>query len=686
MSAPHFTKYAFGFVAVALLLGSTIRAAEETADQQKKAEKVAPLGTYTEAQRNYWAFVPRKKITPPVIADAAGKAWVKTPIDAFILAGLRKAGLSHAPKADKITLIRRATYDLHGVPPTPEEIDAFVKDTSPQAWEHVVDRLLASPRYGEQWGRHWLDVVRFAESDGYEYDTHRPDAYRFRDYVIQSFNQDLPYDEFVREQLAGDEMDHNNETDLIASGFNRLGPLRKNAGNQNVASSRNEVLTEMTDIVGAAFLGVTVGCARCHDHKFDPFKQSDYYRMQGFFVQAQADNLIRASKEEQDAWNAQVNPLKRRTRQLQLQLTKAPEDQKAAIQKELDSIDEQMPLPLTAIYAVKDDPAKATPPHTLFKGDYLQPQEVVGARVLGVLLPEGTPEDPVTMANPRTKLANWLTGPDHPLTARVMANRIWGYHFGRGIVSTANDFGRMGARPSNQELLDYLANTFVEGGWKMKPLHRMILLSNAWQQASVSPAEKLGMEKDPDDNLVWKFAKRRLEAEEIRDSMLAVSGRLNTKMGGPSVMIPIDQDLVKMLKRPQYWVPTKDESEYTRRTIYLIYKRNLQLPFMGVFDAPDMQLSCARRQQSTHAPQALELLNGDTSNELAKSFADRIAEEEATPAARVDRMWRLAVGRPPTAKEKLLAMNYLSEKPGDKVRLKELALDVFNLNAFLYVN
>lgn len=686
MSALNRSKYILALVAVTVLVGSTIRAAEETADQQKKAEKVAPLGTYTEAQRNYWAFVPRKKITPPVIVSPVDKAWVKTPIDAFIVAGLRKAGLRPAPQADKITLIRRATYDLHGVPPTPEEIDAFLKDTSPQAWEHVVDRLLASPRYGEQWGRHWLDVVRFAESDGYEYDTHRPDAYRFRDYVIQSFNQDLPYDEFVREQLAGDEIDHSSETDLIASGFNRLGPLRKNAGNQNVASSRNEVLTEMTNVVGAAFLGVTVGCARCHDHKFDPFKQSDYYRLQGFFVQTQPDDLIRATPEEQAAWNAKVNPLKQRTRQLELQMTRAPEEKKADIQKELDSIDEEMPLPLTAVYAVKDDAKQATPPHTLFKGDYLQPQEVVGERVLGVLLPEGAPEAPVTTANPRTKLADWLTDPNHPLTARVMVNRLWGYHFGRAIVATPNDFGRMGARPSNQALLDYLANKFVEGGWKLKPLHRMILLSNAWKQASASPIEKAAMDKDPDDDLVWKFAKRRLEAEEIRDSMLAASGRLNTKMGGPSVMTPIDQDLVKMLKRPQYWAPTKDKSEYTRRTIYMIYKRNLQLPFMGVFDAPDMQLSCPRREQSTHAPQALELLNGETSNELAKSFADRVAEEKATPAERIDRMWRLAVGRLPTPKEKLLAAKYLADNPDDKVRLKELALDVFNLNAFLYVN
>jgi Protein of unknown function (DUF1553)/Protein of unknown function (DUF1549) len=670
-------KPLIAFLAAAALLGTSIWASEE---------KVAPLGTYKPNERQYWAFVARQNVTPPVSTAVADKAWVKNPVDAFVLAGLKKAGLSPAPQADKLTLIRRATYDLHGVPPTTEEIDAFVKDTSPQAWEHVVDRLLDSPRYGEQWGRHWLDVVRFAESDGYEYDTHRPDAYRFRDYVVKSFNADLPYDEFIKEQLAGDEMDPNNETYLIASGFNRLGPLRKNAGNQSVASSRNEVLTEMTNVVGAAFLGVTVGCSRCHDHKFDPFRQSDYYRLQGFFIQAQSNDLIRATPEEQTEWNAKVMPLRQKTRQLTLQMTKAPEEEKGKLQTELDMIDEQMPLPLTAIYAVKNDPKQAPPPHLLFKGDYLQPGDVVGARPLGILLPENTSEEPVTMDKPRTKLAEWIADPNHPLTARVMANRIWQYHFGRGIVSTSNDFGRMGARPSNQELLDYLANRFVEGGWKMKPIHKMILMSSAWRQSSESPIENLAMEKDADDDLVWKFGRRRLEAEEIRDSMLAISGRLNTKMGGPSVMVPIDQDLVKMLKRPQYWVATKDKAEYDRRTIYMIYKRNLQLPFMGVFDAPDMQLSCARREQSTHAPQALELLNGETSNDLAQAFANRVAEERKTDSARIDRAWRLATGRLPTVKEKLLATKYLAEKPGDPVRLKELVLDVFNLNAFLYVN
>jgi hypothetical protein len=649
-------------------------------------EAVAPLGSYTAMERRQWEFQPRKDSAPPQFPDAAGKAWVKTPVDAFILAGLRKAGLKPAPPADRATLIRRVTFDLTGLPPTPEEIDAFVADKSPHAWENLVDRLLASPHYGEQWGRHWLDVVRFAESDGYEYDMHRPDAWRYRDYVVQSFNEDKPYDAFVTEQLAGDEMDSSNKTYLAASGFNRLGPLRKNAGNQDVASSHNEVLTEMTNIVGAAFLGVTVGCARCHDHKFDPFRQSDYYRLQAHFAQLQPADIVLATAEEQAAWKAKAAPVEQQKRQLQAQLRRAPDAAKAKLEADLDALDDQMPAPLESIYSVVDDPQKAAPVKVLFHGDYLNPVATVGVRTLGILLPDGAPEAAIQEDKPRLKLARWIADPANPLPARVMVNRVWQYHFGRGIVATPNDFGLMGSRPSNRELLDWLASRFIESGWKLKPLHRMILLSSAYRQSSISDIEKEGAEKDSEDSLLWKFNHRRLEAEEIRDAMLAVSARLNLKAGGPSFMVPIDPELVLSLKRPQYWVPTRDKSEYDRRTLYMIYKRNLRLPFEEVFDAPDTLLSCARREQSTHAPQALELLNGQTSNELAAAFAQRLLKGRATPAARVDYAWRLAAGRAPTTSEKSLALKFLADAPDDPVRVKEFALAMFNLNAFLYVN
>jgi hypothetical protein len=649
-------------------------------------ETVAPLGTYTAAERRHWAFQPRKDPPPPAFTAAADRAWVKTPVDAFILARLRKAGLKPAPAADRATLIRRVTFDVTGLPPTPADIDAFVADRSPGAWEHLVDRLLESPAYGEQWGRHWLDVVRFAESDGYEYDMHRPDAWRYRDYVVDSFNADKPYNDFIREQLAGDEMDAKNTTYLIASGFNRLGPLRKNAGNQDVASSHNEVLTEMTNIVGAAFLGVTVGCARCHDHKFDPIRQSDYYRLQAHFAQTQPNDLVLASQEEQSAWKVKAEPVQQEMRRLQAQLRRAPDGEKAKIEMQLEALDDKMPSPLASIYAVDDEPAKASPIQVLFHGDYLNPVAKVGVRPLGILVPEGTPEEPIETSTPRLKLAEWIVRPANPLTGRVMVNRVWQYHFGRGIVSTANDFGRMGTPPSHPELLDWLASLFIEGGWKLKPIHRMILLSSAYRQSSTSPDESTAMQQDSENALVWHFSHRRLEAEEIRDAMLAVSGRLNLKRGGSSFMVPIDPELILMLKRPQYWVPTRDKSEYDRRTLYMIYKRNLRLPFSEVFDAPDTLLSCARREQSTHAPQALELLNGKTSNDLAAVFAERLLKERTTTAERIDYAWRLAAGRLPTAGEKALAMKFLASAPESPAAVKEFALAVFNLNAFLYVN
>jgi hypothetical protein len=646
----------------------------------------APLGTYKPMERRHWAFQARKDPAPPAFTVAADKAWVKTPLDAFVLDRLKKAGLRPAPAADRATLIRRATFDMHGLPPTIEEIDAFERDKSPNAWEKVIDRLLASPRYGEQWGRHWLDVVRFAESDGYEYDMHRPDAWRYRDYVVQSFNDDKPYNEFIKEQLAGDEIDSRNQVYLTASGFNRLGPLRKNAGNQDVASSRNEVLTEMTNIIGAAFLGATVGCGRCHDHKFDPIRQSDYYRLQAHFAQTQPLDLVLAGKEEQEAWKTAATPVQQQMQRLRMQLRRAPESEKGKIEMELEDLDDKMPAPLSSIYTVTNNAKEPSPIRTLFKGDYLSPVAKVGMRPLGVLIPEETPEAPLDAEKPRTRLAEWIADPANPLPTRVMVNRIWQYHFGRGIVASANDFGRMGGQPSHPELLDWLASRFIENGWKMKPLHRTILLSSTYRQSSISPIEKAAMEKDAENALLWKFTHRRLEAEEIRDAMLAIAGKLNPKMGGPSFMVPIDPSLMLSLKRPQYWVPTRDKSQYNRRTIYMIYKRNLRLPFQEVFDAPDILLSCARREQATHAPQALELLNGETSNELATVFAERIMTGRPTAAERVDYAFRMAAGRAPTADEKALALKFLAGAPNDFARVKEFALAVFNLNAFLYVN
>ncbi|MDX1979914.1 MAG: DUF1549 and DUF1553 domain-containing protein [Bryobacteraceae bacterium] len=634
------------------------------------------LEKYSEAERRHWAFQPRKDVAPPKLPG------VTSPVDAFLLTRLQKDGLRYAPPASRETLIRRVYFDLTGLPPTPKEIDAFVNDKSPRAWEAVIDRLLASPHYGERWGQHWLDVVRFAESDGFEYDTHRPDAWRYRDYVIRSIQNDKPYNQFLMEQLAGDEIAPDNEEMRVASGLQRMGPLRKNAGNQEVASSRNEVLTEMTNLVGSGILGVTLGCARCHDHKFDPIRHKDYYRIQAYFSAVHEKDIVIAPPEQQQEWKAKKEVVENQIKEVRRRMKDMKGDEKSRMEQKLKDLEEQMPDPLPGLYSVHNDMEKATPIHVLARGDHQNKGERVAPRPLGVLLPDGAPELPAETKNPRTELARWIADPANPLTARVMVNRVWQFHFGQGIVSTPNDFGRMGMRPTHPELLDLLANEFIKGGWRLKPIHKMILMSKAYQQSSDSPQEKAGMEKDAGNTLLWRFPRRRLDAEQLRDAMLAVSGRLNAKTGGPSVIVPVDQELVNLLYKPSQWAVTKDVKEHDRRSVYLLHKRNLRLPMMEVFDSPDLQISCARRESSTHAPQALELMNGDFANNMARSLASRLDVEAGGDAARqVDLAYRLAAGRLPNAGEKQAALKFLRTQP-----LSEFALAILNLNAFLYVN
>ncbi len=645
------------------------------------AAPIAPLGTYKPAERRHWAFVNRAHPEVPKFAAAADRTWARTPVDAFILAKLQKENLRPSPEASRATLIRRLYFDLTGLPPTPAEIAQFVADKSPSSYAKMVDRLLESPHYGERWGQHWLDVVRFAETDGFEYDTHRKDAWRYRDYVIRAFQNDKPYNRFVTEQLAGDEIAPKEDETLIAAGFNRLGPLRKNAGNQEVASSRNEVLTEMTNVVGSALLGVTLGCARCHDHKFDPIRQSDYYRIQAFFAAAQDKDLPRATAEEQAEWKAKAEPIEVELKKLKMSMRGTTPDKRQEILKKMEELQENMPEPIPAVHTVADDMEKKSPIHILARGEYANKGDAVGMRPLGILLPDAAPELPQNLQHPRAELAKWVTDPDNPLTARVMVNRIWQYHFGRGIVGTANDFGRMGTRPSHPELLDYLANEFVTSGFSVKQMHRMILNTNAYRQAS-STVNSVASDKDPENTLLWKFSRRRLDAEEIRDAMLAVSGKLNVKAGGPSIMIPIDKGLVNALYKPSQWAPPKDVSEFNRRSVYLIAKRNLHLPFMEVFDAPDLLTSCQRRASSTHAPQALELLNGDISNQQAEALMNRLeADAGPDPRKQVDLAYRLVSGRAPNPKELAQSLTFLKTQSR-----REFALAMLNLNAFLYVN
>jgi hypothetical protein len=601
-----------------------------------------------DAQQDPWSLRPRSHPQPPQFTSLEDRHWVRNRVDAFVLAKLRKQGLGPAPEADRLTLIRRLTFDLTGLPPSPAEVQAFVQDAAPDAYERLVERLLASPHYGERWGRHWLDVVRFAESEGFEYDRLLPGMWRYRDYVIRSFNEDKPFDRFVCEQLAGDELEPNNHDCSIAAGFHRLGPVRRNAGNQMIAFSRLEVITERTDAIGAVFLGLTVGCARCHNHRFDDIPQEDYYRLQAFLAATDEFDLPLDKKGEPGAkagkGKAAVNP--------------------------------------NVIHTVRNFDERRLPIHVLKRGDPERKGKQVGLRALSLLLTKDAPELPAATPNPRTILARWIASAEHPLTARVMVNRVWQHHFGAGIVETANDFGTNGGSPSHAELLDELANTFVDGGWRIKPLHRLILLSSTYRQSSQAQGHQAALAKDPGNRLLWRFPRRRLAAEEVRDAMLSAAGVLNLKAGGPSVMLPVEPDLPKLLYDPKQWAVTPDAAEHNRRSVYLLAKRNLRLPFAEVFDQPDTLTSCAGREKSTHVLQALEMLNGKTSNQLAQALAARLEKEAgAEPAAQVELAFRLIAGRPPNPRELELGTQFLQTHAP-----REFALAMFSLNAFLYVN
>ncbi len=626
-----------------------------------------------EKARKHWAFQPIRRMgtlaRPAVLSDeGTGKS---------------------AHPTDKRTLIRRVTFDLIGLPPTPEEVEAFVGDESAEAYEKVVDRLLASRHFGEKAAQQWLDVVRFAESEGYEYDRHIPGAWRYRDYVIDSFNKDKPFDRFLVEQIAGDEIEPENRECLTASIFHRLGPVRRNAGNTDIALSRNEVLTERTDILGSAILGLTVGCARCHNHKLEPILQKDYYRLQAYLAATEEHNIVLATSDEQAAWEIETKKGKDEIARVQKQAKDATDAaEKDRLAQLVEELEDRLPAPLPTIPSTHNDFAKRTAIHVLKRGVWENKGEPVQPRPLSVLTADQVAELSPGETQPRSQLAKWLTSPNHPLTARVIANRIWQQHFGVGLVKTANDFGLKGEKPSDPELLDWLAATLIDNGWRLKPLHRLMVLSEAYRG---SRGEGRGASGDQNKATVLPSVSpltphpspllRRLSAEEIRDAMLAVSGRLNPKAGGPSVIVPVDPELVDLLYKPSQWAITADVTEHDRRSVYLIAKRNLRLPFFENLDAPALQTSCARRESSTHPPQALELLNGTLANDLALAFARRLKRECSSDHEKtIDRAFRLALGRAPTANELQRSSEFLHEQP-----LGEFTLALFNLNEFLYV-
>ena len=630
-----------------------------------------------EAARSHWAFQPVGRPIVPTLSNGD----TGSPIDAFILEKLNERHWAPAPSVGRAALIRRVSFDLIGLPPSPAEIEDFVNDERPDAYPRLVDRLLSSPLYGERWAQHWLDVVRYAETEGYEYDRHIPDAWRYRDYVVDSLNTDKPYDRFLTEQIAGDELEPADPTCLVASIFHRLGPVRRNAGNPEIALSRNEILTERTDIVGATFLGLTVGCARCHNHKLEPILQKDYYRLQAYFAATEEHNLILASIDEQQSWETTTKQTKEEIATLRKQVSQATADEKSRLNAAIELLEERMPAPLATIPGTRNDMQKRTPIHVLRRGVWENKGEPVGARPLSVLVGHDLPELAPDVATPRTQLAKWLTSPEHPLTARVFVNRLWQQHFGVGLVKTANDFGLKGERPSHPELLDWLAATLKTHDWKSKPLHRAIVQSDTYQQANLSLLPAQQEEQDPENRLLSHYPRRRLSAEEIRDAMLFVSGRITLKTGGPSVIVPVDPELVQLLYKPAQWAVTKDAREHDRRSIYLLAKRNLRLPFLENLDAPALQTSCARRESSTHAPQALELLNGSLSNDLANAFARRLELEAGSePEQIATQAFQLALGRSPRPDEQSRSVEFLREQP-----LSEFALALFNLNEFLYV-
>jgi hypothetical protein len=678
---------------------------------------------FTPAQKNYWAFQPVKKSPLPAVKN---KAWVKTPIDAFILAKLEEKDLQPNPPADRITLLKRATIDMTGLPPTQEEIQQFLADKSPNAWEKVVDRLLASPAYGERWGRHWLDVARYADSNGFKADETRPNVWRYRDYVINAFNNDKPYDRFVKEQIAGDELYPGNTEALVAMGFNRHWIDETNA--VDLFERRHQTLDDMTQVTGVAFLGMTFGCARCHDHKFDPILTKDYYRLQAFFANTTfgdgplppADPEAKRKYEEQyAAWDAKTKDIraemekimapileerKKRSANVMTDEVQAVVAKDAALRTPLEqqvyhiaetrfgglgdpakalkgdnakrygelkaqlaTFDSLKPAPLPEGQFMRDLNATAPPTFILRGGSRYAEGDEVQPGFLSILDPSDakiTPPTGVNSTGRRSALAGWLTDPANPLPARVMVNRIWHYHFGRGIVATPGDFGRMGARPTHPELLDYLANYFVDNGWSMKKLHRLILLSNVYQEASDFDAKIA--QADPDNQLLWRYPRHRMEAEAIRDSMLATSGLLNPQMGGPGVYPPVPPGLISELSATAAaggWRTEKDPAQSDRRSVYIFVRRNLPYPLLQEFDAANTFESCDYRKNTVTPPQSLDLLNNELVLDWARSLAGRVFNDSGlTPAAEVDRAFRLAYGRAPSAEEQKIAENFLAKQ------------------------
>jgi len=670
--------------------GTPVRAAKAPARVTGPAE-------FTEEELSHWAFQP---VSNPAIPRVKDIDWPRSAVDHFVLAKLEQKGLSPARPADKRTLIRRAAIDLHGLPPTREEVSAFLADDSPRAFAKVVDRLLASPRYGERWGRHWLDVARYADSNGMDDNVVHADAWRYRDYVIRAFNVDKPYDQFVREQLAGDLItkwgDPNRAEGLIATGFLMLGP--KMLGEDDPVKQKLDFADEQLATTARAFMALTLDCARCHDHKFDPIPSQDYYSMLGIFTSTKTVLTYRVTSKLNAV--ALLGPAdERRLTEIEdaydyhddlatnLNIATTPKEVRdehtKAIKEAIESYDA-----IPKAMAVGEEEIQDL--HVLISGSHLTPGEIAPRRFLRVLAgEERTPIGPDHSG--RKELAEWLTEPDHPLTARVMVNRIWKGHFGEGIVRSPDNFGRLGDRPDNLALLDWLANRFIEGGWSVKAMHRLIMLSSAYQMSTT--AAHGNTEADPENRLLSHRDRRRMGAEVIRDSLLAVAGEIDTSMSGPTVPHPSFTNLNGEAR-------SRDPKLYqsNRRSVYLPVLRSALYEVFNTFDFANPSTLNGKRSSTTVAPQALFMMNSELVEQASRKLADRLRREAASDQDRIMLAHELAYSRPATSDEVDAWLAFIErheqELPPDAaVDAKEGAADpwqalcrvMFSSNEFVYV-
>jgi mono/diheme cytochrome c family protein len=690
--------------------------------------------------RNFWSFRPVVRPQLPAVKD---ESWIKTPIDAFILANLEEKNLRPAPPVDKATLLRRVYYAVIGLPPTPEQVAAFLVDDSPSAYEKVVEELLASRHYGEHWGRHWLDLVRYAETNSFERDNPKPFAWRYRDFVIRSLNADKPYDQFVREQLAGDELDEVTTDSLIATGYYRLGLWDDEPADPLLAYY--DGLDDIVGTTGQTFLGLTINCCRCHDHKIDPLPQRDYYKFLAFFHgirhygvrsdESVADASLRsigdATANEEHAklvanWTRKVEDVELQQRNIEATIAdklpggerddfQSPGNRVRLMKKHVgtlisqDDFDAYIKLKFVRARLERERPPAAaqalvvkeqsTPRETfvLLRGNPNSHGERVVPGFPAVLSAEGAPDPQIAplvedrhSSGRRRVLADWIVSPDNPLTSRVIANRVFQYHFGRGIVRSSSNFGYMGTSPTHPELLDWLASEFVAGGMRLKSLHRLILLSSAFQMSG--QIDPIAAQIDPENDLLSHFELRRLSAEELRDSILAACGNLYLgKQHGPSIFPTIPKEVLAGQSMPGHGWGKSSPEEAASRSVFVHIKRSLAVPILAAFDAPDPDAPCPVRFSTTQPTQALGLINSEFAGDQARIFAERAVKQAGNKADdQVRFVLQRVLQREPTPAEIDRGVKFMvTAREADQVTaseaLRRFCLLALNLNEFVYL-